>query len=61
MRIFDGKQYRDATDEEIAEMQKQQERLTEPEPTQEERIKELEAQNKMLIECLMEMSETVYA
>ena len=61
MRIFDGKQYRDATDEEIAEMQKQQEQLTEPEPTQEERIKELEAQNKMLIECLMEMSETVYA
>ena len=29
-------------------------------PTQEERIAALEAQNEMLIECLLEMSETVY-
>lgn len=32
-----------------------------PEPTQEERIAELEAQNAMLMECLLEMSEVVYA
>ena len=31
------------------------------EPTQEERIAELEAQNAMLMECLLEMSEVVYA
>ena len=29
-------------------------------PTQEERIAALEAQNEMLLECLLEMSETVY-
>ena len=29
-------------------------------PTQEERIAELEAKNEMLLECLLEMSETVY-
>lgn len=33
----------------------------EPVPTTEERIKELESQNQMLMECLLEMSETVYA
>ena len=32
-----------------------------PVPTQEERIAELEAQNAMLMECLLEMSEIVYA
>lgn len=32
-----------------------------PEPTPEERIEALESQNQMLVECLMEMSETVYA
>lgn len=31
------------------------------EPTAEERIAELEAQNMMLMECLLEMSEVVYA
>lgn len=34
---------------------------TTPEPTQEERIAELEAQNRMLTTCLLEMSEVVYA
>ena len=33
----------------------------EAEPTQEERIAELEAQNMMLMDCLLEMSEIVYA
>ena len=69
-RVIDvpGVQPRDAWDEEIeiqiyhpytqeeldaieAEMNK---------PTQEERIAALEAQNEMLLECLLEMSETVY-
>ena len=31
------------------------------EPTDKERIAELEAQNAMLMECLLEMSEIVYA
>lgn len=30
-------------------------------PTQEERIRELEAQNEMLLECLLEISEIIYA
>ena len=33
----------------------------EPEPTQEDRIAELEAQNEMLLSCVLEMSEIVYA
>ena len=53
--------YRDATPEEIAEMERQQAELPEPEPTQEERLAELEAQNQMLTQCLMEMSQIVYA
>jgi hypothetical protein len=32
-----------------------------PEPTAEERIAELEAQNEMLMSCVLEMSEIVYA
>lgn len=32
-----------------------------PAPTVEERIAQLEAQNQMLTECLMEMSQIVYA
>lgn len=35
---------------------------TQPSPTTTgERLKELEIQNQMLMECLLEMSETVYA
>lgn len=35
---------------------------TQPGPTTTgERLKELESQNQMLMECLLEMSETVYA
>ena len=33
----------------------------EPVPSTEDRLKELESQNQMLMECLLEMSETVYA
>uniref|UniRef100_UPI003FEEB974 hypothetical protein n=1 Tax=Gemmiger formicilis TaxID=745368 RepID=UPI003FEEB974 len=65
MRIAEYKNgnltYRDATSEEIAEMEAQQAEMPEPEPTQEERLAELEAQNQMLTQCLMEMSQIVYA
>lgn len=33
----------------------------EPKPTQEERIKKLENQNETLLQCILEMSEIVYA
>ena len=32
-----------------------------PVPTAEERLAELEAQNEMLLECILEMSEIIYA
>ena len=51
----------DMTPEEIAEMEAQQAELPEPEPSPEERLAELEAQNQMLTQCLMEMSQIVYA
>lgn len=35
--------------------------VPEPQPTPEERLAELEAQNQMLTQCLMEMSQIVYA
>lgn len=53
--------YRDATPEEIAEMERQRAEMPEPEPTPEERLAELEAQNQILTQCLMEMSQIVYA
>ena len=53
--------YRDATPEEIAEFECRQAELPEPEPTPEERMAALEAQNQMLTQCLMEMSQIVYA
>lgn len=55
-----GMVYRDMTPEEIAEMEKAQEEIPEPEPTPEERIRTLEEQNQMLTECLLEVSEQVY-
>ena len=35
--------------------------VPEPKPTTEERVAQLEAQNEALLECLLEMSEIVYA
>lgn len=35
--------------------------VTEPHPSTEERVAQLEAQNEALLECLLEMSEIVYA
>lgn len=56
-----GMVYRDATTEEIAEMERQHAEMPNPEPSPEERLAELEAQNQMLTQCLMEMSQIVYA
>ena len=44
------------TQEELAAMEAERNR-----PTQEERIAQLESQNETLLECLLEMSEIVYA
>lgn len=45
----------------IAEVERQQAEAPELQPTPEQRISELEAQNQMLTECLIEMSQIVYA
>ena len=42
MRIFTNGSYRDMTPEEIAEMERMAAEIPEPQPTQEERIAELE-------------------
>ena len=56
-----GMVYRDATQDEIAEIERQKAEMPEPEPSPDERLAELEAQNQMLTKCLMEMSQIVYA
>ena len=57
-KLVDGKPV-ECTAEEIAA----QEKANKPEvvPSMEDRLQELESQNQMLMECLLEMSETVYA
>lgn len=53
---------REMTAEEIAEFEEHmQAELHEPDPSLEERLAELEAQNQMLTQCLLEMSQIVYA
>ena len=61
MKILENDVIRDMTPEEIAELERQQAEAPEPVPTPDDRIAELEAQNQMLTECLMEMSQVVYA
>ena len=61
MKICENGVIRDMFPEEIAELERQQAEVPEPVPTSEERITELETQNQMLIECLMEISQIVYA
>ena len=51
----------DTEPEEIAELNRWQAEVPESEPTPDDRIAELEAQNQVLTECLMEMSQIVYA
>ena len=48
----------ECTPEEIAEQETANQ--TEPASSQEERIRALESQNEMLVQCILEMSEIVY-
>ena len=48
--------YRPYTQEELVRMEEERNK-----PTTEERVAQLEAQNETLLECLLEMSEIVYA
>lgn len=52
---------RDMTTEEETAAQADAAMIPESAPSAEERIAELEAQNAMLLECVLEMSEIVYA
>jgi hypothetical protein len=52
----DGTEVVEFTAREIPEIPQE-----EPQPTAEDRIAELEAQNEMLMECVLEMSEIIYA
>ena len=52
-RIYDNGIYRDMTAEEIAELEKMQTEAPEPEPTPEERIKQLEEQLKAVTTILL--------
>lgn len=53
MRIYVNGIYRDMTADELAELEKQQSEAPDPEPTPEERIKELEEQLKAVTTILL--------
>lgn len=57
-KMVDGQPV-ECTPEEIAAQEAANK--AEPTPSQEERIKALESQNEMLVQCILEMSEVVYA
>ena len=61
MKICENGVIQDMSPEEIAEIERAIAEAPEPEPTPDDRIAELEAQNQVLTECLMEMSQIVYA
>ncbi len=61
MNMCENGVIRPMSPEEIAELSRQQAEAPEPVPTPDDRIAELEAQNQVLTECLMEMSQIVYA
>ena len=61
MKICENGVIRDMSPEAIAEIERAIAEAPEPEPTPDDRIAELEAQNQVLTECLMEMSQIVYA
>ena len=61
MKICENGVIRDMSPEEIAEIERAIAEAPEPEPTPDDRIAELEAQNQVLTECLMEMSQIVFA
>lgn len=60
MRVYENGIYRDATQEEIEGFKKMQQEPTEQQPTLEEKVVDLQEENKMLKECILEMSEIVY-
>ena len=59
-KLVDGEPV-ECTEEEIAAQEEEIKASITIVPTTEERIAELEAQNEMLLQCVLEMSETVYA
>ena len=59
-RVCENGIYRDATQEEIEEFEKIHQEPTEQQPTLEEKVVDLQEENKMLKECILEMSEIVY-
>lgn len=61
-RVCENGIYRDATTEEIEELEKmQQENQNQvQEPTLEEKVTNLQEENQMLKECILEMSEIIY-
>lgn len=60
-RVCENGIYRDATQEEIEELEKmQQESHQVQEPSLEEKVTNLQEENQMLKECILEMSEIVY-
>lgn len=61
-RVCENGIYRDATTEEIEELEKMQQESQNQvqEPTLEEKVTELQEENQMLKECILEMSEIVY-
>lgn len=61
MNMCENGVIRPMSPEEITKLNRQQAEAPEPVPTPEDRIAELEAQNQVLTECLMEMSQIVYA
>ena len=61
MKICENGVIRDMSLEEIAGLNRWQAEVPESEPTPDDRIAELVAQNQVLTECLMEMSQIVYA
>ena len=56
-KLVEGKPV-ECTPEEIAEQEAANK--TEPTPSQEDRLKVLESQTEMLVQCILEMSEIVY-
>lgn len=52
MRVYDNGIYRDATPEEITEMERMAAEMPTPEPSPEERLSVLEEENKHLKEAL---------
>ena len=61
MNICENGVIRPMSPEEITELNRWQAEAPEPVPTPDDRIAELEAHNQVLTECLMEMSQIVYA